>query len=238
LAFAHARKFFNWCVENAYLEVSPCSGMKGPPAFKARDRWLNDDELRLVWRASSDLAAPFGAFIKMLILTGQRRDEVARMAWSEIDLERAEWTIPAERCKNGKAHVVDLSPPAIELIRAQGRTGELLFTTTGSTPISGFAKVKRRLDEIVEAKRAEGAKALGLPAPSDPIPAWRVHDLRRTAATGMARLGNPPWVVEAVLNHISGVRGGLVAVYQHYEHRPERRAALRGWAEHVLAVVT
>jgi integrase len=237
LLFAHLRKFFNWCVENALLEVSPCQGMKGPPSFKARDRWLTDNELRLVWQGCEELGEPFGPLFQLLILTAQRRDEVACMARSELDLAAREWIIPAARAKNAKAHVVDLSPAAMAIIEGRPTYHDLLFTTTGETAVSGFTRAKARLDAIIQTNREAVAVKLGMPLPLAPLPAWRVHDLRRTAATGMARLGCQPFVVEAVLNHISGVRGGLVAVYQHYEHRPERKAALLAWSDHVEKLV-
>jgi len=257
LLFAHLRKFFNWCVENAYLEVSPCVGQKGPPNYKARDRWLSDQELRLVWHACAKVTEPFGDLVRLLILTGQRREEVTAMAWDELDFDRNEWIIPRERSKNDKAHAVDLAPEAVAILMgllAKARVRQRLenislrdgsvpmpigpvFTTTGTTPVSGHSKIKLRIDELVESARQKGADALGLDKPS-PIPDWRLHDLRRTAATGMARLGHPPHVIEAVLNHQSGVRGGLVAVYQHYDHRKERRDALSAWAAHVLNVTS
>ena len=237
LLFVHLRKFFNWCVESTYLDVSPCQGMKAPPKFAARDRWLTDDELRLVWTACSRLGEPFGPLFKVLILTAQRREEVASMMGPEVDLSRAEWVIPADRAKNGKAHAIDLSPMALKILADRMVGGGFLFSTTGKTAVSGYSGANRRLDALVETIRVEEALEKGLPPPTTKMPGWRVHDLRRTAATGMARLGHPPFVVEAVLNHISGVRGGLVAVYQHYDHRPERKAALLDWASHVSALV-
>jgi len=237
LLFAHLRKLFNWCVERQYVEVSPCLGLKGPATNRPRDRWLSDDELRLVWLATYELGWPFAPLFRLLILTGQRREEVSAIAWAEVDLDKAEWTIPAARAKNGKAHVVDLSPLAREILEAiKGREG-LVFTTTGDTPVSGHSRAKARLDDIVEEARQQEAVERGEPQPTEELAPWRIHDLRRTAATGMARLGSPPHVVEAVLNHVSGSRGGLVAVYQHYDHRPERRAALLAWSEHVGKIV-
>jgi integrase len=241
LLFAHLRKFFAWSVERLYLETSPCQGLRGPPAAKARDRWLNDAELSLVWLAAERLGEPFGPVVKLLILTGQRREEVNGMTLGELDFKRAEWTIGAERAKNGKAHVVDLAPSALALLHERtakgGSPARLLFTTTGDTCLSGFGHAKPRLDAIIAQLQAEDAARRGA-APPAPLKPWRLHDLRRTAATGMARLGHAPHVVEAVLNHLSGARGGLVAVYQHYQYRPERKAALLGWANHVASITT
>jgi integrase len=208
---------------------------------------LNDAELRLVWRASYAASDPFGPLLRLLILTGQRRDEVTSMRWSEVDLETAEWTIPAERAKNGKSHVVDLAPLALAELkvlrlrtdnarkaagaRKKGLDFELVFSTTWTTPVSGHGKVKAAMDEDIALQRREADRSLK--AEQATLPAWRLHDLRRTAATGMARLGFPPYVVEAVLNHRSGARGGLIAVYQHYDHRSERRGALHRWDAHI-----
>ena len=237
LLFAHLRKLFAWSVERLYIANSPCQGLRGPAPAKARDRWLGDAEIGLVWRAAERLGEPFCPVIKLLLLTGQRREEVAGMRWEEIDLEKSEWTIPAERAKNGKAHMVDLAPVAAAVVRAKVRgatipSSGLVFTTTGETPVSGFGHAKAKLDAMIVRLQAEDAARAGTPV-SAPVKAWRIHDLRRTAATGMARLGHPPHVVEAVLNHISGARGGLVAVYQHYHYRPERKAALLGWGEYL-----
>jgi integrase len=236
--FANLRKFFSWCVEREYLEVSPCLGMNSPGSQAVRDRWLSGAELGLVWRAACSLGWPFGPLYRFLILTAQRRSEVSDMRWSEVDLAAAEWTIPAVRAKNRRAHLVDLSPEAVDLLKGLKRDGDLIFSTTGSTGASGHSHAKARWDEAVEELRKRDAVANGIEPPSSPISGWRLHDLRRTAATGMARLGNRPEVVEAVLNHVSGARGGLVAVYQHYDHRPERKAALLAWARHVSGLVS
>jgi integrase len=253
LLFAHLRKLFNWSVGRLHLDQSPLNGLKGPELYKPRDRVLSDAEVALVWGASSKLPQSFGALIRMLLLTGQRREEVTAMRWSEIDLEKAEWIIPASRAKNGQSHSVDLSAPALSILEglrpksgtkasakrtrravaasAKPKDLDLVFTTNGVTPVSGHSKAKAVLDEAIIALRMKESPAVAPDAAA--LPAWRIHDLRRTAATGMARLGFAPHVVEAVLNHRSGVRGGLVAVYQHYDHRPERRAALDAWARHV-----
>lgn len=258
LLFAHLRKFFNWCVGRLLLSISPLTGLKGPDNVKARDRVLTDAEVVLVWKAADSLSAPFGALIRMLLLTGQRRDEVTSMRWSEVEMQKAEWIIPADRAKNGQSHSVDLSAPALAILGAlqaekrakqrpkksnsnPGETAssaelDLVFTTNGRTCVSGHSKAKVALDEAIAALRREDDPEL---TPEEAtLPPWRIHDLRRTAATGMARLGFAPHVVEAVLNHRSGVRGGLVAVYQHYDHRPERKQALEAWATHVSSQVS
>ncbi|SOE01762.1 tyrosine-type recombinase/integrase [Caenispirillum bisanense] len=237
--FAAMRKFFAWAVERDMIPSSPCSGLRPPAPEVKRDRVLSEIELVAVWRAAERLGPPFGPMIKLLILTGQRRDEVARALWSEFDLAAAMWTIPAARAKNNRAHTVPLSPEAAEIVQAQPRiaasgkgVGAIwLFTTTGDTPVSGFGRMKKRLDEEVAAHLA-GERFV----PQPPLP-WRLHDIRRTVATGMAALGVQLPVVERILNHTSGSFGGVVGVYQRHEFLEERRAALEGWARHVAALV-
>lgn len=234
LLWANLSRMFGWCVERMYIEQSPCLGMRGPTHVANRDRWLTDDEVRLFWRATAHVGGPFEPLFKLLLLTGQRREEVTGIRWSEVDLDRAEWVIPRERCKNDRAHAVDLAPAAVAILRTLPRHYDLVFTTTGITSLSNHAKARQRVADamqgIREAERREAGQAATAIAP------WRVHDLRRSAATGMAALGHAPHVVEAVLNHQSGVRGGLVAVYQHYQYRTERREALLAWAAHVQAL--
>ncbi len=218
--FSVTRKLFGFAVERGLIERNPCEGMRGPPLLKARDRYLADAELINFWRATEELGAPFGPPLRVLLLTGQRRDEVAQMRWSDVDFDRAVWIIPAERAKNGKAHEVDLAPLALKIIQEQPHFGEFVFTTRGDRPLSGWSKAKVHLAQLI-----------------GPIDPWRIHDLRRTCATGMAALGVAPHVVERVLNHMSGVNGGLVAVYQHHQHRNERRGALAAWDAHVTNLI-
>jgi integrase len=142
------------------------------------------------------------------------------MRWEELNLAAGEWIIPKERTKNSKSHLVHLSPQAIKILQAiPRRNSPFVFTTTGATPIGGFSKAKERLDKIT---------------PS--IAPWRVHDLRRTAASGMAAIGVQPFIVERILNHVSGVTGGLVGVYQRHEYYQERKNALADWATCIDAV--
>ena len=234
--WAQLRRMFAWCVERMLIDHSPCTGMRGPAPVASRDRWLNDSEVALLWRAIELTGGPFEPLFKLLLLTGQRREEVTGMRWSEVDLDRAEWVIPKERSKNAAAHAVDLAPTVVSLLQSLSRGHALVFTTTGTTPLSNHAKYRQRL--LAAMRQLATDEAAGRGEAADPIADWTVHDLRRTAATGMAALGNPPHVIEAVLNHRSGARGGLVAVYQHYQYRGERRAALTGWAAHVKSLVT
>jgi integrase len=245
LTYAALRGLFGWCIEREIIEISPCDHVKAPARPVARDRVLSEDELQAVWQGADCLGFPFGPIIKLLMLTGQREAEVAGMTWAEVDLEAATWNIPKERTKNRRAHAVDLSPEAVEIIESLPRLGDLLFparnaparkhvrdeSETGPRPVAGFSAAKRILDGDVKRKTKADLVTAAL-AP------WRIHDLRRTAATGMAGMGFPPHVVERVLNHASGVTGGLVGVYQRHEYRTERRAALEAWGKRVAAIVS
>jgi integrase len=157
--------------------------------------------------------------VRLLLLTAQRRDEVAAMRWSELWPDFAVWTVPKERAKNGRAHLVHLAPEARAVLadvpRVEGR--DLVFTAHGRAPVSGFAKAKERLD------RLSGVRG------------WRLHDCRGTAVTRMAGAGFPPHVADRLLNHVEGAIRGVAAVYQRGEFLPERRAALEAWAGHVIA---
>lgn len=225
LTFAVTRRLFGFAIERDLIGENPCAGLKGPSVPKPRDRVLNDNEVRLVWEQSATMGFPFSQAFRILLLTGQRRSEVGGMKWLELDLDAGEWTIPAERAKNGRAHHVDLAPAVIDEINSIPKIGEHVLGVAGRSPLQGWSKAKRNLD----AKLATVASEMGASAPSP----WRIHDLRRTAATGMAGLGFGPHVVDRVLNHVSGAQGGLVGVYQRHEYRKERKAALMAWASKV-----
>ena len=207
---AAIRKMFNWAVARDIIAASPCAGVKPPTAERSRDRVLTDQELRAVWQAADKIGGTFGALVRLLILTGQRRDEVAGMRWSEIDLEGCRWTLAPERVKNNRPHEIPLSEPAIAILTALPRIGDqFVLTSTGDAPSSGYSKGKRRLDALL---------------PPD-MPSWRLHDLRRTVASGLARLGINLPVIEKVLNHASGSFAGIVGVYQNTSFR--RKSATR-----------
>lgn len=217
------RRMFGWLIERGVIVANPCAGVRAPTVEKSRDRVLSDEELRAILRACDGLNEPFGALVKLLALTAQRRDEIGQMAWREVDLDARIWIIPKERAKNGIAHDVPLSDPAVNVLksirRIAGHRG-LVFTTTGETPVSGFSKVKKRLDTAVP-----------------DAPPWVLHDLRRSAASGMARLGINLPVIEKVLNHTSGSFGGVAGIYQRHKFSDEKRVALETWAAHVQALV-
>ena len=230
--YALVRKLFAWAVERGDIDRSPLEGFKGPPNVASRDRVLTDEELKLVWFGSDKLGYPFGALTRFLLATGQRREEVAAMDWKELHKSTGEWFIPAGRAKNGTAHTVPLNAPAMSILSGLA-TGEtwpkkgLIFTTTGDTAVSGFSRAKARLDELIAELNDKQA-----------IPPWRLHDLRRTLATGLQRLGVRFEVTEAVLNHVSGSKSGIAGVYQRHDWKQEKRDALTAWAAHVERVVT
>jgi integrase len=177
--------------------------------------------------------------MKTLILTAQRREEVAGMLRSEISGNDQTWHLSSARTKNGKAHQIPLTDAMLRVIgsipKSESRDG-FVFTTTGKTSISGFAKAKSRLDKLVLERARREAQDRGDDPEHVTIDLWRMHDLRRTAATGMARLGHPIHVVEAILNHRSGAISGVAAVYNRYSYADEKRKALEDWAEHVSRV--
>jgi integrase len=210
---ATIRKLFNWCLERGIVEATPIAGLKAPTRELSRDRVLDDGEIRRVLNAARLDAYPFRQFVPLLLATAQRRGELANMRWSELDLEARTWVIPAERAKNGKPHVVHLSDFAVSLLDdvPQFVDCDYVFTTTRRSPVSGFSKALRWLHKHSET--------------SD----WHMHDLRRTAASGMARAGVAPYVIEKVLNHVSGTISGVAAVYNRYGYDAERCAAMEKW---------
>lgn len=212
---SHVRKLFNWCVERGIVATSPIIGLKPPTKEISRERTLEDDEVVRFLRACRNDVYPFRQFAPLLLATAQRRGELAEMRWSEIDLEAKTWVIPSERSKNGKAHMVPLSGFALEMLAEVPRflDCDYVFTTTRKSPVSGFSKALRRLSERSQTTN------------------FRWHDLRRTAASGMARLSAAPHVVEKVLNHVSGIISGVAAVYNKYKYSDEAREALEAWGE-------
>jgi len=191
-----------------------------------RTRVLSDDELRLIWRALPD--GQYGAIIRLLMLTGQRVLEITALRWSEIDLSRNLISLPAERCKNHRPHDIPIAGTVRQLIEAQPkREGiDLVFGHDGGV-FGSFSVHKIALDKRIA--ELNGGK---------PIPAWVLHDLRRTCATGMAEIGIQPHHVEAVLNHASGHKGGIAGIYNRASYAAEKASALARWDENVAAIVT
>jgi integrase len=209
------RKLFGWAVEQEIIEVSPFAGLKAPAEEKSRDRILTDQELRAVWQAVGQMEA-YGVLVRLLILTGQRRGEIAGLTWSEVDLDKQLISLPRERVKNDRAHEIPLSPQAITLIEALPHFNDYVF----DLPTGGFGKLKEQLDKLCG------------------VTDWTLHDLRRTAASGMARLGVGLPVIEKVLNHVSGSFVGVVGIYQRHDFAGEKRRALELWGAHVAAIVS
>ncbi|WP_029495870.1 tyrosine-type recombinase/integrase [Gluconobacter thailandicus] len=239
---AYARAMYAWAVKRQLVEDNPFARLIVEGREVSRDRVLTDEEIGEIWRAAGQMAYPFGPFFRLLLLTLQRRAEVAEMRWEEISPDLTTWTIPAERTKNSRAHIVHLSEPARHVLAALhrqtdpkiGAISPYVFTNTGRTPISDFSGAKERLERLIEVERAE--KSPGKEVCAMPAPGWRLHDLRRTGVTVMARLGVGPHVADRVLNHVQGTIKGVAAVYQRHEFLKEREIALDNWAAHVLLV--
>jgi integrase len=234
--------FFNWALARDIIPMSPCAGIKPPSEVHFRNRVLSDDELRWLWRACQhpDSLHPFGRMVQLAILTGARRDEVRGLCDSELKAAECLWTLPAERAKNHREHDMHLSETALAIIAAVPRIKSkagLLFTTTGETPVSGFSNSKDRLNRLMLQYAREEAQERGDDPAKVEIAPWVLHDLRRTIASGMARLGVQLPVIERCLNHVSGSFGGIVGVYQRHTFAEEKKAALETWSAHVESLV-
>jgi integrase len=230
---------FKWLHRESRIAVNPCPGAYHAETAPARDRVLSADEIRWFWQATETVDAPrvagapkpFKPLLRLLLLTGARLNEVAQMRRGELHSDGV-WRLPGERTKNKQAHMVPLSPLARELIASMpDKGGDFVFTTNGGkSPVSGWNRMKRRLDaRMAELAKAEkGAKAT--------IPPFRLHDLRRSCVTHMAELGIRPDVIELCVNHQSGARGGIAGVYNRSELLPERKVALERWAAHLTGL--
>ena len=213
-------KLFDWARSRKLVAANPCVGIERPAREQSRDRVLDDKELRKVWLAADGLGHPYAGIVKLLILTGQRRNEIAGLHWSEIDLDKGVIHLPPARTKNGLAHDVPLSASAVAIITGLRRLADAdLVFTIKRQPITGFSRMKERLD-----------KASG-------VTDWTLHDIRRTVASGLQRLSVRLEVTEAVLNHKSGSMAGIVSVYQKHTYAPEKRTALEAWASYVTELV-
>ena len=213
------KTFLNWCVGRAVIDASPAEGVPLPGKEVARDRVLTNNELVSVIRAARQIGGAYGGIVEMLALTGQRREEVAQMVGDEIDFNSRTWTLPGSRTKNGKPHIVHLSEACIKLIKRASRSGSYVFSISGVRPFQNFTNAKRALDEL------------------SGVTGWRLHDLRRTCVSGMARLGVPPHVADKILNHQSGTISGVAAVYQRHDFLAERKLALERWGQYIETLV-
>jgi integrase len=226
------RTLFRWAVDMDLIETAPTAGVRQRVKEKPRDRALDAGEIRAFWSGCDKLGWPFGPLFKLLVLTAQRRDEVGGMPWAELNLDKRTWTIPRERAKSDRAHVVHLSSAAIEIIEALPRTGDLVFSATGATPVSGYSLAKARLDRLMTEQLGRDSGD-----PEAELMPWILHDLRRTATTGMAEIGIAPHVVDKILNHTSGVIRGVAAIYNRHAYLDERKAALEAWGRRLTALV-
>ena len=215
---------YAWAIAEGLTDANPVVGTRKAVDEIRRDRVLTDEELRLIWRQAGE--GDYGAIVRLLILTGQRREEIAAMTWEEVDFERATWRIGGERTKNARAHEVTLAQPAMKILGARHRSDGRALVFGSHGPFSGWSKAKASLDARMSA-------ALGGCAPAS----WRLHDIRRTVATRLSDLGVLPHVVEAVLNHVSGHKAGVAGIYNRSSYAAEKRDALTLWGDHVTALV-
>jgi integrase len=212
--------FFNWLIEHDVLAANPCTGIK-PATEQARDRVLDDDEIRSLWEACEKVGGPGAACVRLMLLLGQRRGEIAGMQ-RRAEINGDLWTIPAQRMKGKVAHTLPLPQAALTIIERQPvfDDSDFVFSFDGGRPFNAFAELKQRLDQHMQAK-----------AP------WTFHDVRRSVASHMAGLGEPVEVIEKVLAHRSNVFRGIVSTYQRHSYVPQMRAALERWSERVDELV-
>jgi integrase len=222
-------KLFSWALQHRLITADPSDGVYCPPPLPGRERVLTDAEIVLFWRATDQLSEPVGPMLKLLLLTGARLREVSGMRRGELD--GSTWTIPGTRTKNKRPLVLPLPPLAHDILSKLKVLGDCVFTTTGNRPVGGYSNIKKRLDKLMKA-------ALEVDRPTESIPPWRIHDLRRTTATGMANIRIPPHIIEACLNHVSGSKAGVAGIYNRATYAEEKKAALERWANHIEGLVS
>jgi integrase len=212
-------KFFGWAVEQDFIVVNPVTGLKPIVKETPRDRVLSDDEIRAIWKACDAIGSAMSDATKMLFLTGRRLREVTAMRWEEVD--GSEWRLPAARTKNQRDAITPLSPTALAIIKERPKFdgSAFVFTSYGKSEVKGYSKFKAEADRRIQ------------------IPAWKLHDIRRTVATNLQRLGVRLEVTESVLGHVSGSRAGVVGIYQRYDWAEEKRVALSRWADRLADIV-
>jgi integrase len=216
--------FFSWAMREGLADSNPIIGTNKAVVTKARDRVLTDDELRLIWNALRD--SDYGDIVRLLALTGQRREEIGSLKWSEVNLDKALIALPAERTKNGKPHDIPLSDAALSILKARPHlVGRDYVFGTGVNGYLGWSNYKLALDARITS--------------NGEIPPWRLHDLRRTVSTRMHdELGIAPHIVEAILNHVSGHRAGVAGTYNRAAYAKQKAEALVRWAEHLSGIVS
>jgi len=222
-------RLFRWARGRGIIETNPVADLPKPGGGEVRrDRVLNDAELALVWKAAGDTEWPFGPIFRLLILTGARRQEIGALCWREIDGNTIR--LEGARTKNGEPREIPLSPLASMLIAGLPHIAgsEFVFSTTGGgTPVRSYGRIKARLDEAIT--KLNHGRA---------FPPWRIHDLRRSVATGLQRLNARLETIEAILGHTSGSRSGIVGVYQRHSFADEARLALEAWARHIEQIIS
>jgi integrase len=206
-------------VGRGIIQTNPLTDLPKPGEETRRDRVLSDEELIAVWNAAEQLGWPYEPAVQLLILTGARREEVGQLRWSEIADRTIE--LKGDRTKNGEPHNIPLSAPALALLEQAPRIGgsDFVFTFTGKAPVTTWSRAKAKLDALSQ------------------VTSWRIHDLRRTTATNLQKMGVPLQVTEAILGHTAGSRGGIIGIYQRHNYASEKRAALKAWGARVMALV-
>jgi len=243
---AAVRKLFNWALQRDMIEMIPFAMIEKPSEETKRERTLAADELKTLWPEFDGLGYPFGPFFKLALLTGQRRSEIAGIRWADVNEGERAWTLPSEMTKAGRTHVIPLSSLAMGILAEAKeerkallterndpqiknaatteppKLGPYVFTTNGERPISGYGKAKIHLDKAIAKARSK--------AKQDPLLAWTIHDLRRTVATGLGRLGISRFVIARMLNHADR---SVTGIYDKYEYLDEKRHALESWAHYL-----
>jgi integrase len=205
--------FFSWCIAEGLLDANPVTGTAKADEGGSRERVLTPEELRQLWCSLGD--DRFGNIVRLLLLTGQRRNEIGRLTWDEVDLAKRQIVLPPSRTKNGREHTIPLSAQTMAVFERLPRRSDFLF---GSHGFNDWDRAKSVLDQRL------------------PMASWRIHDLRRTCATQMAELGVQPHIIEAVLNHVSGHKGGVAGVYNRATYGEPIRDALQRWADHIETI--
>jgi integrase len=211
--------FFTWCIHEGLLDINPVTGTAEAAVNGSRERVLTEAELRAVWRALGN--DQFGDIIRLLILTGQRREEIGGLRFSEIDWDRGLLVWPPARTKNNRLHELPMSPAVRAILERQPQRGRELIFGIGEGGFGGWTRAKARLDE------------------RSGVQGWTIHDARRTCATMMAERGiAEPWIIETILNHVSGHKASVAGVYNRARYLDQMRAALEAWADYIARLTT
>jgi integrase len=236
-AKAALSNFFGWALERSYIDASPVQNISRRAANGSRDRVLSEAELLAIWRITGD--DDYSRILRLLILSAQRKSEIGDLQWPEINFERQQIELPGIRTKNRRPHLVPLSKTAIEILNAVPHRSKRTFLFgDGQRGFQGWSKAKARLDENLLVSARKEAEARGDDPSEVKIPAWTVHDIRRSVITHIGENGfAAPHVVEMLVNHISGHKGGVAGVYDKAQHLSERRRALNSWGAHIAALM-